>query len=421
MSLAESAPPTPALGMPIPEAASPSPAGHSELELARLRLHLTNTLLGAIGTDDPVRALVWQLATMCQGSALIYDADGSIAISVGEAPARLIWNEVSASSEAQQRLEIGKWFGLSRRIALSGEIHVIAIASRQPTILDHASDELLDAAERILSTIYGLQYGAHLRERRDNDQLLGALEDGITPSREHRFWNRMAQFHFASYRPLLALNLSPINHGAAGEEDVRSVISHARTTELPLLAGLRRSGLSVAASVTAVIPAGPPAERMIERLGATYSVGVSAPVATLTQIPNAVREARTAREIASRRIGREQPGATVRMDQVDLATWLRTRVPRAALSAQSDRALGGIPKDDALRSTLVMFLATGQHVARTAQHLFIHQNTVRYRLARIEEELGAPLSDVTVLTNLTLALYEDVLEAAWLYRNGEKS
>lgn len=46
-----------------------------------------------------------------------------------------------------------------------------------------------------------------------------------------------------------------------------------------------------------------------------------------------------------------------------------------------------------LAATVRTYLACGMHVERTAERLFVHQNTVRYRLARFEELTGANLRE----------------------------
>jgi hypothetical protein len=55
---------------------------------------------------------------------------------------------------------------------------------------------------------------------------------------------------------------------------------------------------------------------------------------------------------------------------------------------------------DELIATLRAYLACGMHVERTATKLFVHQNTVRYRLARFEELTGARLRETEVLFEL---------------------
>jgi hypothetical protein len=82
--------------------------------------------------------------------------------------------------------------------------------------------------------------------------------------------------------------------------------------------------------------------------------------------------------------------AAVAMD-VDSGEMLRQRylVPLAA---------GGSATE--LIATLRAYLACNMHVERTAKRLFVHQNTVRYRLTRFEELTGASLHEIEVLVEL---------------------
>jgi PucR-like helix-turn-helix protein/diguanylate cyclase with GGDEF domain len=86
--------------------------------------------------------------------------------------------------------------------------------------------------------------------------------------------------------------------------------------------------------------------------------------------------------------------AAVAMD-VDIGELLRRRYlePLAA---------GGSATE--LMATLRAYLACDMHVERTAKRLFVHQNTVRYRLTRFEELTGASLHETEVIVGLWWAL-----------------
>ncbi len=66
-----------------------------------------------------------------------------------------------------------------------------------------------------------------------------------------------------------------------------------------------------------------------------------------------------------------------------------------------------------LMRTLRIFLEEDRVQRRTAARLFVHVNTVAYRIGRIEQLIGRPLDDPTAVFDLTLALrILDVLDAA---------
>jgi DNA-binding PucR family transcriptional regulator len=57
----------------------------------------------------------------------------------------------------------------------------------------------------------------------------------------------------------------------------------------------------------------------------------------------------------------------------------------------------------------VVFLAADQDVKRTAGRLFVHPNTIRYRLRKVEQLLGEPMASARMVANLYLAFQDEVL------------
>lgn len=385
----------------------------ADLEAKRLRvtLDITNALLTAVSSPDPVHALASRMGSICHGASIIYAAEGEILASAGGAPSQLIWNEVAGSHQSELALEIGRWHVMTRRVSLQAGIHVIAIASRSLELLSEIGGVLLDTSERLLGALHGIQYGATLRDRRDNEQLLAGLHDGILPSREHRFWNRIAQFGFPAYAPVRVVELAPIGGGAGAESDVTRLISRARSDDIPLLIMLSRTDMDSPATVSAILPATNPANRWLELMAEHYLVGASAPFSELVQVPASVREAETALGIARTWASVAERSEILRpvlIDEIDLATWLLSHVDQQQLRARISTTLAPV-NTEPLRETLITYLANHQNVARTAEALFVHQNTVRYRLGSIEKAIGSSLDSAPALTNLVLALYTELV------------
>ena len=57
-----------------------------------------------------------------------------------------------------------------------------------------------------------------------------------------------------------------------------------------------------------------------------------------------------------------------------------------------------------LVASLRAYFDSGQHIERAAERLFVHPNTLRYRLARFEELTGANLRDPVVAFEVWWAL-----------------
>lgn len=99
-----------------------------------------------------------------------------------------------------------------------------------------------------------------------------------------------------------------------------------------------------------------------------------------------------------------RPPTVVRYDEVDLLC-LAGRDP-AALARMVARELGDLAAPaksvGMVRDTLLAYLTTGANVEAAAERLYVHRNTVRYRLNRAEELLGRSVADRTAHLELAL-------------------
>lgn len=392
-----------------------------EVERLHTALDITNTLISAVSATDPVRALASRISTLCRGTAIIYDFEGTVVASTGEAPTQLIWNEIAATNRREISIEIGRWHVRTRRVSLRDGVHVIAIASRAVDTLDQIGELLLDTSERLLGAVHGIQYGATQRDRRDNEQLIATLHDGVLPAREHRFWSRLAQFRFPAYAPIRALELAPLTGGSATDAHLSILIGRARSDDLPFLTMLRRADMDTPATIAALIPDSEASSQWMALTSRDFLLGASAPSSALSAVPDSVREAETALGIARQWGGAaEIPGdiGAVLIDRIDLSTWLLSHVDARQLRERIARTLEPLGSAQ-LQETLITYLAAEQNVTRTAEALFVHPNTIRYRLTRIEEALGEPVTSPFALANVILAMHPELIGRASELRRRE--
>jgi DNA-binding PucR family transcriptional regulator len=111
-------------------------------------------------------------------------------------------------------------------------------------------------------------------------------------------------------------------------------------------------------------------------------------------------EARAAQTLA---LGASAITALIQYADVELLCLVAAEEPlMRRMVAREIGQLGGADKNLALvRDTVLAYLTT-LNVEATAEQLFVHKNTVRYRIARAEELLGHPLLERS--TQLELAL-----------------
>ena len=137
------------------------------------------------------------------------------------------------------------------------------------------------------------------------------------------------------------------------------------------------------------------------------TVGVSAPAEGVTALSGAWHEAGSARRLATLRGGTAV--SVVTSDEVASHELLLATVPASVLRSFRERLLGPlVAYDDRHRAellpTLREFLACSGSWNSCAAKMYVHVNTVRYRIRRIEELTGRDLSSLNDQVDFFLAL-----------------
>jgi hypothetical protein len=137
------------------------------------------------------------------------------------------------------------------------------------------------------------------------------------------------------------------------------------------------------------------------------TVGVSARAESVTALPGALHEASSARRMAARH--GISALSVVTSDEVASHELLLATVPASVLRSFRERLLGPLlDYDDQHRAellpTLREFLACSGSWNICAAKMYVHVNTVRYRIRRIEELTGRDLSRLGDQVDFFLAL-----------------
>ena len=145
-----------------------------------------------------------------------------------------------------------------------------------------------------------------------------------------------------------------------------------------------------------------------DRSRTRLSVGVSTPAAGVTALPGALHEASSARRLAELR-GAPGGMSVVTSDEVASHELLLASIPGSVTRSFRNRLLGPLVAYDEqhraeLLPTLREFLACSGSWNTCAAKMYVHVNTVRYRIRRIEELTGRDLSSLDDRVDFFLAL-----------------
>jgi len=131
------------------------------------------------------------------------------------------------------------------------------------------------------------------------------------------------------------------------------------------------------------------------------SVGVGRWYRERSALRRSFAEARLAASIGNQLSG---PRALTLYGELGIYRLLADAIDRGALAAFREEQLAGIEHDAELMKTLRAYLRARGNKASCAKDLFVHLNTVKYRLARIAELTGRDLEDAGALLDLHVAL-----------------
>lgn len=137
----------------------------------------------------------------------------------------------------------------------------------------------------------------------------------------------------------------------------------------------------------------------------TFCTGISQTVTAIDALPRAYEEALNAVTV-----GRQIHGSSAITHFDDLGTYrLLALIPDTdALHRFVRDTLGELaldtPEAGEHRRTLGLLIDTNMNVAESARRLFIHYNTLRYRIGRLEQLLGPFVTDAELRMTLAMAL-----------------
>jgi sugar diacid utilization regulator len=157
-------------------------------------------------------------------------------------------------------------------------------------------------------------------------------------------------------------------------------------------------------------------EQLHRRIATRHGVSVQATLGPVSdKLEDYARSFRIARGAALLHERHGFSAGVLRLEDLGIASLLLQVESPGELADFADRTIGGLADHDAAKSssleeTLRMYFNHGCNVAEAASELFVHPNTVKLRLRKIESLLNRDLSDPEDVLNLRAAvLISDIM------------
>lgn len=379
--------------------------------LASLQRSLTQVL----GEPDPVVALLARLKSMCNATVALVDKRGQAVHSTGAVPLALLFKEISHTAAETQMLDIDGWRGVASRVndPARGGDHMgwLVAAARRDGFPDayavsavHVAAALVEASQRM--TLVAQQQEKAIRA--------AVLEEALALRRtpdDPDLAGRIASLGLGFAEELRAVVARPARSSQSGRG--RAPIKDLATGLMRALETWDISHLITARDkyVVVLVQASPATIRrvLVASQGSLMPahVGVGRPVQAVGEIADSYHDA----QLAVRSLSRTARGSSVMTyEDFDFATRLFSEVGTERMIAWAGEFLAPLDDRPPLMEGLSAFFAHGQNMNAAADALSIHHNSLRYRLAKVEELLDLSLRDPAAVSSLFLALTARELE-----------
>lgn len=355
-------------------------------------------LMDALGDDAPQRTAIERLAALVQGEVALLTREGHVDIATGPIPAAELWAAIAARPRTTLDLDrAGEPWVAVPVLTREGELLrwlVACAAQAGSTALAKAA---VQAAVPLLTAIDRLDATRRRQERAIRTVVLQRLIEGDADA---TVFAQLEELGFAAEQPATALVIAG-THGAEPLLDaIESTLGH---SGLPFVAALRRE------RVVAIVQGSEPSVAALAASAGkeevVAGVGIGGAHRLRSGVERTYREAELAVEHAGdARRGEEARPVVVAFATLGTTTAVLAEVPLAPIRDRAEPLFERLARQPAALETLEAYFAHDLNVSTTASHLHLHPNSLRYRLSRIEEAIGAPLREPAVIAAVFLAL-----------------
>jgi DNA-binding PucR family transcriptional regulator len=378
----------------------------AEEAVSRRLVALQRAFSQELAAAAPVEALMNRLKKVTNATVVLIDRRGDPLHATGPTPLSLLFSEIGKTTAESQTIDVDGWHGVATRIvdADAPDEHLgwLLAAARRVDFPDpyaisavHIAGTLIEATQR-MSVV-----------RRAQEQAVRAsvLEQalGMRPIRDNpEVAERIAGLGLAFGDPLRAAAFRPARTPARATEDdvvdalLEEIAVLAKTAGIASLVMTRDRGVAALMQTSADQIA-----HLARRSSIELHVGAGREINTVGDIVDSYHDA----QLAVRTLRRNGvAGAFMSYEEFDFATALFSDIGLDTMVARAEQFLAPLADRDVLLEGLFAYFEHNQNIITAAQHLNIHHNSLRYRLAKVESALDIDLKEPGAISSTFLAL-----------------
>lgn len=380
-----------------------------EESVARRLSSLQRALSQSMTEAEPLPALLGRLARVCNATVAVVDRSGRWVNSTGPLPSSLLFEEVARTEAASQRFDVDGWRGVAARISGPAQeaLHSgwLIAATRRINFPDTYATSAVHVAATLVEASQKIANVARLQERAIRTSV---LEEALALRREPNnpeLAGRLFAFGLSFVDELRCIVYRPLRprvstRSAPALEEVAEVLARdLHASGVAHLMTIKEQSLTLLLQCSAqtfrrALVAGE------SRLPAAH-VGVGRRIHSIGDVPDSYQDAL----LAIRTLIRHPKGSKLMAyEDFDYATRLFADIGFNKMTAWAGEFLRPLEGRELLIDGLRTYFEHNQNINTAADSLNIHHNSLRYRLAKIEEMLDVSLRDPAAVSSVFLAL-----------------
>lgn len=370
----------------------------------RRLMSLQRSLVASLSANDPVHAITKALAKGCGGAVGVTDSQGAVEAASGVMPLALFRKQIGDHGASEIVIDVEGWHGLALRLndESNGLHRWLLVVGRRPQFPDAFVHSATEVAASLLDATYRAEAVGRAQDRAVRSSALAEALALKPHESTDSLTGRAATFgiDFVDEARVVVVRQPKANQRKrpTQTELLDRVYEAFSDPHSAVLVELRDSlTVALVQGGTRVISRG---TSTLTKGQASVIVGIGRPIRHIGDVPVSHRDA----VFAANQAQRARTSQVLSFDEFDFTSKVLASVPRQQMGDLTSALLGPIKERPILLEALTAYFENQLDVMASSSALFIHHNTMRYRLAKIEELMGASLKSGATIAALHLAL-----------------
>lgn len=370
---------------------------------------IQQNLIRAFGDENPLESIVQRLGRLVNAVVAVVTSDGSIVAATGSFPLTDILQAITADNSGLIVPSIvGEWKVLAAPINdnWGPSKRWLVVTSRRSAVADDLARAAMQVTLPLLDALLRMTITTRNQDRAVRRSLLDAMLDKTTGEIDKRMLGARVsalglEFHEGVTATVVRRTADP---GKTRELDE---IAHELSTQFEsasvrYLLSVRGHEIVVAQQADSDI------RTILGRIvdaDPLLKAGIGRTIYSTDGVHTAWRDA----QIAVQHLSLQTTENILGFDELDLVTQLLAEIPAERLASKVDTMTNLLRERPIQLEALRAYFSHNRDIKAAAAAIFLHPNTLRYRLERFEQILGRSLQEPVVIASLycVLALMSD--------------